>query len=73
MIDRILAAFGATTGITGALLIALNMDLFLLGYIIFLSSSVAWVIYAIRTAQKSLLTMNLVFGCINIIGVYNFI
>lgn len=72
LIKNNLSLIGSATGIAGALLIALNIGMFFLGYILFLTSSIAWVTYAAQTKQKNLLTMNVVFGLINLVGVINF-
>ena len=70
---KYLSFFGSSTGIIGALLIALNINMFLTGYLFFLVSSLSWIVYSYKTSQKNLLVMNIVFGVINAIGVYNFI
>jgi hypothetical protein len=70
--NNILSASGSTLGITGAIMIALNIGLFFLGYILFFISALVWVVYAYRTEQSSLLRMNVVFAVINAVGIYNF-
>jgi len=69
---KVLSTIGTVTGITGALLVALNMNMFVLGYTLFLTSSITWVSYAFMTKQTNLLILNLTFGIINLIGLYNF-
>lgn len=71
-LDKYLSSIGLTTGVIGALFIAMNMNMFIIGYTLFLISSVAWVIYAFRTSQTNLMILNTVFGIINAIGLYNF-
>jgi len=61
-----------TTGITAALLLSLNINMFLVAYMLFLTSSILWAIFAQRTSNKQLLVMNIVFSIINTIGVYNY-
>jgi len=70
---KLLSTIGLLFGIGGAVLIALNIDMFVIGYILFLISSLAWVWYAISTKQLNLFLLNFVFGIINSIGLYNFI
>jgi hypothetical protein len=59
-------------GVIGAFMVASNAGLFLFGYLLFFSSSTAWIIYAARTKQMNLLIMNIIFGVINAMGIYNF-
>lgn len=61
------------TGVVAALLLALNISMFLVAYCLFLTSSLLWAIYAHRESNQQLLTMNVVFSIINSIGVYNFL
>jgi len=61
-----------TTGIVAALLLALNINMFLVAYCLFLISSILWAIFALRTSNRQLLIMNVVFTVINAIGTYNF-
>lgn len=60
------------TGIIAALLIALNINQFVLAYVFFLISAVLWSIFSIRDGNKQLLLMNVVFGIINMIGLIRF-
>jgi uncharacterized membrane protein len=70
--NSMLAFAGMITGVFGALLIALNIGMFLQGYILFMISSLTWVMYALRTSQKNLLILNIVFSAVNLIGLINF-
>jgi hypothetical protein len=70
--NNILSIIGTSTGIVGALLIALNMNMFVLGYALFLLSALSWIIYAVRTSQRGLIMLNSTFAVINAIGLYNF-
>ena len=47
---------------------ALNINMFIIAYILFIVSSIAWSIYALRVHNKQLLTMNVIFTIINLIG-----
>lgn len=71
--DKTLSTIAMITGVIGALLIALNINMFILGYSLFLSSSILWIIYSVRTRQMNLFLMNFVFTIINLIGLINFI
>ena len=44
--EKILSGVGMTTGVVGALLIAMNINMFVLGYVLFLISSLSWLRYA---------------------------
>jgi len=70
---KILGTTGMITGVLGASLIALNTNLFVLGYISFLLSSISWVIYAMISNQKNLFVLNIVFTGINLMGLVNFL
>lgn len=60
---------GTITGIAGALIIALNIDFNLIGFILFLISSTTWGWVAWNERRNSLLSLQLVFMIINIIGI----
>ncbi len=72
MLNKVLGALGLSAGVIGAVMVASNTGLFLFGYLLFFTSSIAWIIYAFRTKQISLLVMNVIFGGINAMGIYNF-
>lgn len=58
------------TSIAGALLIALNINANLTGYYLFFLSSCAGAYLAYHSnASRSLLTVNVIFGIINVIGI----
>jgi hypothetical protein len=62
---------GTITGITGALLVALNIDKVFVGYIFFMGSAISWVIQGAKNNDKSLVLLNAVFVCVNALGLYN--
>lgn len=66
-----LAQLGMICGILGGLLVALNIaqTVGFIGYVLFTVSSIAWIIYANKTKQLELLTLNTVFLVINLVGV----
>lgn len=72
MIDKVLSTIGLWAGVIGAMMVASNTGLFFIGYTLFFLSSITWVAYAIRTKQMNLMIMNIIFGFINAIGLYNF-
>ena len=55
----------------GTILIALNIGVALLGYVLFLSSSIlgAYIAYASKS-PRSILYVNLMFGLINVLGIW---
>ena len=60
---------GCIFGSVGALLLAINISISGWGFILFLVSSIAWLLVGVREHEKSLIIMNIVFTVINIIGV----
>ena len=70
--DTLISNIATVTGITAASLIALNLNLFVFAYSLFAFSSVLWSIYAYRNSNNQLLTMNVIFTIINLIGIYRF-
>ncbi len=61
------------TSAIGALLIALNVNANVLGYVLFLISSIlASVIVLKSNADRSLLYVNVMFGIINVIGIIRY-
>jgi nicotinamide riboside transporter PnuC len=67
---KLLEWVGSITGIAGAILLAMNFDWSKYGYVFFLLSSIALVIFSHRRQLKGLLSQQLVFLGINILGVY---
>ncbi|MEO1916905.1 hypothetical protein [Candidatus Thioglobus sp.] len=62
---------GTITGITGALLVALNIDEVFTGYLFFMASAISWAIQGTKNNDKSLVLLNAVFVCVNALGLYN--
>jgi hypothetical protein len=62
---------GTITGITGDLLVALNIDEVFTGYLFFMASAISWVIQGTKNNDKSLVLLNAVFVCVNALGLYN--
>lgn len=59
---------GAVSGIMGAIIIASNIGVNWIGYVVFLVSSVCYSYLGWKVNRKGLMTMNLLFIVINIIG-----
>jgi uncharacterized integral membrane protein len=70
--NKIITNLATSTGIVAALLLALNINQFILAYILFLISAILWTIFAVRDGNKQLLIMNIVFAIINTIGLIRF-
>lgn len=60
------------TGVSAALLMALNLNLFVIAYSLFIISSVLWAVFAYRNSNRQLLIMNVVFSLINLVGLIRF-
>ena len=63
--------FGTVTGITGSLLVALNFELSKFGYIFFMASAISWTIQGAKNNDNSLVLLNVVFVCVNMLGIYH--
>jgi len=61
---------GAITGLSGALLLSLNVEYSGYGFIFFLISNVAWIIFSISNRTYSLLVQQVGFTATSIIGVF---
>lgn len=67
-------ALGFITGVTGASLLALNNPHYSsYGFICFLASNAAWIVYALQTKQKCLLYQTFAFSVTSAIGVFNWL
>lgn len=71
--DKMVGWAGATGGITGALLLALNFKYSGYGYIFFLLSSVLLFAWSYKTGAKHNMLMQGVFIVLNAIGTYNWL
>ena len=72
-ITQWVARFGSAYGLLGAAVLALNFNYSAFGWVAFLLSNIAWIIYSIRTAQVSLLVMQLGFTATSLLGIYRWI
>lgn len=62
---------GSIYGISGALCIATGYDM-VIGYVLFILSSLNWLFVGVIQKDLSLFLMNLVFCIINFIGIYTY-
>lgn len=73
MIKKFAEAVYLATSAIGATLIALNVNANVLGYCLFLVSSVVGGYLAYNSnASRSILTVNVMFGIINIVGIWRY-
>jgi nicotinamide riboside transporter PnuC len=63
--------FGTVTGIIGGLLVALNFELSKFGYIFFMVSAISWIVQGAKNHDNSLVLLNTVFVCVNMLGIYH--
>ena len=71
-IEKAIAIVAMLTGILGAISLATAYSM-ILGYQLFLISSVLWMAYSVRTVQRELLYTNAVFTIINLIGLVTYL
>ena len=64
---------GAGTGIFGALLLAWRGRLAAWAWVLWIVSSIAWIVYALNVWSIPMLTQQMVFAAINILGVYRWL
>jgi len=72
MNDSLITNIATVTGVAAALLMALNLNMFFIAYLLFVTSSILWAIYAYRNRNNQLLVMNIIFSIINLIGLIRF-
>jgi len=60
--------FGAIMGLTGALLLALKIDISGYGFLFYLVSNIAWFVFAIRSKLYGLLTQQIGFTFASVLG-----
>ena len=64
---------GAVTGIFGALLLAWRGRLAAWAWVLWIVSSIAWIVYALNVWSIPMLTQQMVFAAINTLGVYRWL
>lgn len=64
---------GSALGIAGALLLAMHIQWSAYGWISFLLSNFAWILFAYRKQLWSMLVMQLVFTGTSVLGIYQWI
>ena len=65
--------FGSIAGVTGAALLAVNMPWSGYGWLLFLASNTAWILYAFMERVSSMFLMQLVFTGTSLIGVFRWL
>lgn len=66
---NILQWIGTISGLLGALLVAIGI--FFIGYLLFIISSVSWIIAGLNLSNKPIIVLNFGFLLINFIGFTN--
>ncbi len=64
-------AWGAYTGIPGALFLAMNNGYGHYGWSLFLVSNISWIIFAVRGGYSRLLQQQLAFMATTLLGLWN--
>jgi hypothetical protein len=64
---------GTGAGVSGALVIALNLGVVGYGFVLFLISSVLWTAVGIAQREPSLAALQGAFTAINVVGVYRWL
>ncbi len=64
---------GAAFGIIGAVMIALNVSCSRWGFVLFLISNILIGIYAVNAGADGVLAMQVVYGVINVVGLYRWL
>ena len=64
---------GTATGVTGAILIALNMDVVVYGFTLFLLSSLLWAWVGWMHRETSLVVLQSAFTIINVVGLFRWV
>jgi nicotinamide riboside transporter PnuC len=69
---KVLDYVGAVAGVLGATIIALNLGLNFWGYAVFLISSTFYMVFGYATRNWGLMTMNIIFCGVNVIGLVRY-
>jgi len=64
---------GTLFGVSGAVLVALNLPVSGWGFVLFLVSSVSWTVAGVMMRERSLIVLNVVFTIINMLGIYRWL
>lgn len=64
--------WGTIFGILGAILLSLNVGLNWIAFILFLINSILYIIYGKQSNNKNIITLNVVYFILNLIGIYNY-
>lgn len=65
--------FGSGTGVTGALLVALNLPISGWGFVVFLVSSAAWLTAAVMQRDTALAVLCAVYMGVDVLGIYRWL
>ena len=69
----VLKWIGTVTGVVGALIVAMNMPWSGYGFILFTIPSMTWGMVAWKMREHSLLVLQTVFLCINLMGIWRWL
>jgi hypothetical protein len=64
---------GTAAGITGAILLSLNIEVSGWGFVAFLINTTFWMAAGLILRDRSLWSMNLVFTVTNLVGIYRWL
>jgi len=64
---------GSALALSGAIIFATNSDFTKFGYIPFLLSGVVFLVFGYRKKYQGIITMQLGFILVNIVGIYNWV
>lgn len=64
-------AWGAYTGIPGALMLAMNNGYSHYGWALFLASNISWIVFAMRGNYNKLLFQQMAFMATTLLGLWN--
>ena len=64
---------GSCLGLAGAGLLSLNVKASRFGWLLFLLSNMAWIVYGIRTEAQGLVVMQIGFTFTSLVGVYRWL
>ncbi len=69
----VLKWIGTSSGIAGAVLLAVNIPESAWGFVLFLISSSCWAVAGYFMAESSLVLLHLVFVGVNVLGIYRWL
>jgi len=72
MSDKIIEWAGASLGLLGSWMVAMNSDISKYSFVGFLLSNIFWVVFAIKKKAWGLLTMQIGFTGSSLLGLYTY-